>query len=191
MSIATTLYLVRHAQSAPDFSLADSEWPLSADGKTQAQRLVQQLRGVTATRLIASPYRRAVDTLRPLSRHVSLPIRIEPDLRERKLRDGPIDNWDTVMHGLWADLDARLPNSESGTDCQLRVTACLTTLARELSGETLVVGSHGNAIALFLNGLDAAFGYDAWKRMRNPDVFRLHHRDQRWKLDADYVFDAQ
>ena len=190
MAVTTTLYLVRHARSAPDFSLADSEWPLSADGETQAARLVEQLRDVAATRLIASPYRRAVDTLRPLSRDIGLPIRIEPDLRERKLRDGPIDNWDSVMRGLWADLDARLPNGESGTDCRLRFTACLTSLARELSGETLVVGSHGNAIALFLNGLDAAFGHDAWKRMRNPDVFRLHYRNERWKLDADYAFDA-
>lgn len=191
MSATTTLYLVRHAQSARDFSLADSEWPLNVDGEAQAERLARQLRDITATRLIGSPYRRAIDTLRPLSRHIGLPIRIEPDLRERKLRDGRIDNWDEVMRGLWADLDARLPNGESGGECRLRVTACLTALAHELSEETVVVCSHGNAIALFLNGLDATFGYDAWKRMRNPDVFRLHYRDHRWRRDDDYVFDAE
>jgi 2,3-bisphosphoglycerate-dependent phosphoglycerate mutase len=190
MSITTTLYLVRHAKSAPDFSRADSEWPLSADGEVQATRLVHQLRNVAATRLIASPYQRALATLQPISRHIGLPIRIESDLRERKLRDGPIDNWDEVMRGLWMDLGARLPNGESGTQCRLRVTACLTALARELSGETLIVASHGNAIALFLHGVDAAFGYEAWKRMRNPDVFRLHYRAHRWTLDAGYVFDA-
>lgn len=191
MSITTTLYLVRHAQSAPDFSIADSEWPLSVDGEAQARRLMRQLREIAATRLIASPYRRAIDTLQPISEHMGLPIRVESDLRERKLRDGPIDNWDQVMRGLWTDLDARLLNGESGTECRVRVTACLTALARELSGETLVVGSHGNAIALFLNGLDDRFGYDEWKRMRNPDVFRLHYRDQRWQRDAGYVFDTQ
>src|SRR5262245_44459400 len=113
MSSTTTLYLVRHAQSAPDFSLAEGEWPLSSDGAVQAQRIVQSLRDANATHLIASPYRRAIDTLRPLSRELGLPIRIEPDLRERKLRDGPIDNWDDVMRGLWADLDARMPGCES------------------------------------------------------------------------------
>ncbi len=191
MSSTTTLYLVRHASSAPDFSLAESEWPLSAEGEAQAERLVEQLLGVAATRLIASPYRRASDTLQPISRRMGLPIRIEPDLRERKLRDGPIDNWNEIMRGLWADLDTRLPNGESGTECRLRVAACLTALARELSGETLIVASHGNAIALFLNVLETGFGYDAWKQMRNPDVFRLHYRDQRWRRDADYAFDAQ
>ena len=126
MSITTTLYLVRHAKSTPDFSLAESEWPLSADGESQAARLVEQLRDVATTHLIASPYRRAIDTLRPMSRYIGLPIRIEPDLRERKLRDGPIDNWDAVMRGLWTDLDARLPNGESGAECRLRVAACLS-----------------------------------------------------------------
>ncbi|HEY6599906.1 MAG TPA: histidine phosphatase family protein [Pseudomonadales bacterium] len=185
----TTLYLVRHAQSIPDFSLAESDWVLSAEGEAQATRLPRQLHDIAATRLISSPYRRAIDTLRPLSQALALPIRTEPDLRERKLREGYIENWSDVVRGLWADLDTRMPNCESGTECRLRMTACLTALARELDGETLMVASHGNAIALFFNGLDAGFGHDAWKRMRNPDVFRLQYRNGQWHRDADFVFD--
>ncbi len=185
----TTLYLVRHAQSIPDFSLAESDWVLSAEGEAQARRLPRQLHDIAATRLISSPYRRAIDTLRPLSQALALPIRTEPDLRERKLREGYVENWNDVVRGLWADLDARMPDCESGVECGRRVSACLTALAHELSGETLIVASHGNAIALFFNGLDPAFGHDDWKRIRNPDVFRLLYRDGQWQRDNDYLFD--
>jgi broad specificity phosphatase PhoE len=36
MSTITTLYLVRHAESAPDFSITEADWPLSATGRIQA-----------------------------------------------------------------------------------------------------------------------------------------------------------
>jgi 2,3-bisphosphoglycerate-dependent phosphoglycerate mutase len=189
-SPATTLYLVRHAESAPDFSIAEANWPLSANGSKQAQRLGAQLRVLTPDHLISSPYRRAIDTLEPFSRHTGLSIRIEADLRERHLFDGRVENRDKMMRGLWADLDSRMPNCESGTDCRLRVTRCLTALVDASPGKTLVASSHGNAIALFLHGIEASFGYDDWKRMRNPDVFRVVRRERCWDWARDFSFDG-
>ena len=48
----------------------------------------------------------------------------------------------------------------------------------------------GNAIALFLNGIDASFGYDAWKRMRNASVLRVYRRNARWEWDRAFALDA-
>jgi len=191
MPDVTTLYLVRHAESAPDFSLAEADWPLSPNGTTQARRLATHLSKLGATRLIASPYRRAVDTFEPCSRRTGLPIYVEADLRERRLRDGYIENWDEFMRGLWADPDAHMPNCESGTQCRMRVTNCLTQIAEDLAGETLLICSHGNAIALFLSGIDASFGYEGWKLMRNADVFRVRRIERRWQWDRAHVLGAK
>jgi len=187
MSVTTTLYLVRHAESAPDFAIAEAAWPLSARGLLQAQTLAANAPSFGATRLVSSPYRRAVATLEPTSRALELPIRTEFDLRERHLRDGYAENWDALLEQLWRDLDARMPNCESGRECRYRVQRCLDELAQACAGETLVACSHGNAIALFLGGIDPSVGYETWKRMRMVDVFRLRHDATGWEWDRDYV----
>jgi broad specificity phosphatase PhoE len=50
---------------------------------------------------------------------------------------------------------------------------CLAQLAADHRGQTLLVCSHGNAIALYLNSIDSTFGFAAWAAMRNPDLFRI------------------
>jgi 2,3-bisphosphoglycerate-dependent phosphoglycerate mutase len=187
MSTVTTLYLVRHAESAPDFSIAESAWPLSAAGRVQATTIAGHAAVFGASRLVSSPYRRAVETLEPTARALALPIETQDDLRERHLRDGYVENWDAMLRELWRDLDAHLPNCESGTQCRRRVAQCLGGLASTYRGDTLVACSHGNAIALFLSTIDPAVGYDAWKRMHTPDVFRVRLRDDRWQWDRDYA----
>jgi 2,3-bisphosphoglycerate-dependent phosphoglycerate mutase len=185
----TTLYLIRHAESAPDFSIDESDWPLSVNGSIQAQRLAERLQTLAPDLLISSPYRRAIDTLEPFSRRAGLSIRIEPDLRERHVYVGRVENRDAMMRSLWADFDLRMPSCESGTECRLRVTRCLTALVEATPGRTLVASSHGNAIALFLNGIDPSFGYDGWKQMGNPDVFRILRRKQKWEWTRESSFD--
>jgi 2,3-bisphosphoglycerate-dependent phosphoglycerate mutase len=36
-----------------------------------------------------------------------------------------------------------------------------------------VVSTHGNLLALIINGLDSTFGYDFWRQLSFPDVYRL------------------
>jgi 2,3-bisphosphoglycerate-dependent phosphoglycerate mutase len=44
-------------------------------------------------------------------------------------------------------------------------------------GETIVAATHGNLLALLLNGLDSRFGYEFWKSMTFPDVYELRFQD--------------
>jgi len=52
---------------------------------------------------------------------------------------------------------------------------------------------HGNLLALMLQKLDPAFGFEQWQGMTNPDVFRITfpsgHWEQVWQL-ARYGGDA-
>ena len=75
------LYVVRHADAGQR-----SEWhgpditrPLSHRGERQAEGLRVLLGDSGATRLLASPFRRCVQTLEPLAAHLGLTV--EPDDR--------------------------------------------------------------------------------------------------------------
>jgi 8-oxo-dGTP diphosphatase len=75
------LYVVRHADAGVRGAGEgpDDERPLSERGRRQAVGLRDQLAEVGATRLVASPFRRCVQTLEPLADHLGL--KVEPDDR--------------------------------------------------------------------------------------------------------------
>ena len=169
---ASTIYLLRHAESAPSRRLPEPDWPLSRRGEAQAERLATQLSGLDIARVCSSPFLRAVATVRPFCEARHLPIQIEPDLRERTLCAQRIEQFEAPLRRSWEDFDYALPGGESSRTCQRRIVECIARLATSHAG-TLLVGSHGNALALFLNALDPSFAWEGWKAMRNPDLFKV------------------
>ena len=169
---AHTIYLLRHAESAPGRDLPEPDWPLSPGGADQARRLVTQLSGLGIAGVCSSPFVRAVATVRPFCEARQLSIEIEPDLRERTLCGHRIEQFEEPLRHSWEDFDHALPGGESSRTCQRRIVDCVTRLASSHAG-TLLVSSHGNALALFLNTLDPTFGWEGWKAMRNPDLFKV------------------
>ena len=162
------LYLLRHAQSAPSPEVADSDWPLSERGVAQSRDLVDHLYSLGVTHVRSSPYLRALDTVRPFARAAGLDIDIDPRLRERKLTDGFVDDFQALIERSWRDFDFHLPGCESSRMCQNRVHAAVS----ECFGPSRVylLSSHGNAIGLYLNAIDSAFDYGQWQSLRNPDL---------------------
>lgn len=171
----TTVYLLRHAESAPDTTTPEPDWPLSEKGLTQAKELVGHLEPLGVTQIISSPYRRAIETAQPFADMVGQPIHVVEDFRERKLCNPRWlgDNFLETMQSLWSDLDLALEGGESGTDCQRRIKNVLQTCTSKAPTETILVSSHGQAISLFLRSLDDSVGFQFWKNMLNPDLFRL------------------
>ncbi len=185
----TIVYLLRHAQSLPDPDIVESDWPLSKKGAEQATRLINSLANLQIDRLFSSPFRRAIATVKPYSQRSNLPIEIEENLRERKLKEQTmVDDWEVLITRAWKDFDYALPNCESGRACQRRVAICLSGLVNKHRGETLLVSSHGNAIGLYLNKLDSTFGFSHWQAMRNPDLFRIVFTGESPNWDKSLVF---
>lgn len=180
----TLVLLIRHAESRPEKTTPEPDWPLSETGRRQARELITILAPQRIDSLYSSPFRRAVDTLRPFADAHSLSIEIEHDLRERRLVPGFREDIPDLIRQAWRDLSFALPDCESGLACRRRVRDCIDRLARENAGRTIAVASHGNAIGLYLSSLDPLFGYDDWANMRNPDVFRVRYaasRGPRWE----------
>ncbi|MCY3813390.1 MAG: histidine phosphatase family protein [Gammaproteobacteria bacterium] len=169
----TTVYLLRHAESTVIPALPESDWPLSEAGVQQAGDLRACLEPLGVDHVVSSPFVRAVDTVRPFCEAAGIELRVDHDLRERRLSGQLIRDFEGTLRKTWEDFDLALPGGESSRACQERVAGCISRLAAAAQGQTLLVSSHGNAIALFLNMLDPAFGWSEWRAMRNPDLFRI------------------
>ncbi|MBB5232994.1 histidine phosphatase family protein [Deinococcus budaensis] len=166
------LLLVRHAKAtgqAPDA-------PLTPEGTEAAQRLAEALADSGLTRIVSSPWRRAVDTGRPLARQLGLEVETDERLTERVLSGDDLPDWQTHLRASFADAGLRLPGGESGAAARERVLAALRD-ARDPGGVSVVV-THGNLLALAL-GLD----FGGWAGLRNPDVWRLDPDGRAARLD--------
>ena len=64
-------------------------------------------------------------------------------------------------------------SQRSGTMAQARGLAAVRQFIARHAGQHLVVATHGNLMALILNGFDPAFGYEFWRELSFPDVYEL------------------
>ena len=168
----TTLILVRHAQSAPDRSLPERDWPLSELGRRQAADLAPALAELGVDVLASSPFARAVATLQPYADAAGLPIATDEDLRERAL-GGWLETTEEVeaaIRNMHADLDFQLEGGETGRACLARFQAALGRLVAAHPGRTIAVGSHGGVIGHMLASCHPLEG-EFWRRIRNPHLF--------------------
>jgi len=80
------LYFLRHGESSANllrqFSNQGDEHPLTECGIQQARQAAQNLSGVRAERIYASPVLRARQTARILSESLHVPLEIHEALRE-------------------------------------------------------------------------------------------------------------
>ena len=176
----TTIYLIRHAQSLPRPEQEEADWALSPLGEAQARGLVPVLRALNIRRLYSSPYRRCRDTLAPYASEAHLDVVLESRLRERRIASGWISDFRAVWRRSWEDFSFALDGGESSWTCRQRITAAVEAIVARHPGETIGVGSHGNAIGLFLHYVDPTFGVIDATHIRTPEISRVLHRDGRF-----------
>jgi broad specificity phosphatase PhoE len=79
-----TLLLIRHAHAGnrKDWAGDDRERPLSSKGRRQARTLIDQLEPWAPSRVLSSPYRRCVETVKPLADELGLKVEELDELAE-------------------------------------------------------------------------------------------------------------
>jgi 2,3-bisphosphoglycerate-dependent phosphoglycerate mutase len=167
----STVIFVRHCESsgqAPDA-------PLTVKGFADARDLAQRLASLGIDAIYSSPYARAVQTIEPFAATRNLPIFIEPRVRERLLSAQPLDDWLDHIRLSFEDFDHRAPGGETMREAQARGLAALQRICDDGATNAAVV-SHGNLLCSLLNRLDRRFGFDAWRAMPNPALYRVQLR---------------
>ncbi|MFT4413659.1 histidine phosphatase family protein [Fredinandcohnia humi] len=162
------LYVVRHCEAMgqpPEATLTDR-------GFEQAQALSQFFNGIQVDRIISSPYKRAIQSIEPLAKRVSLEIELDSRLGERVLSTEELTDWLEKLKATFDDFSLKLHGGESSEEARKRIIELVEKIENSSSENTIIV-THGNIMSLLLNHFDKNFGFEEWKRLSNPDVFLL------------------
>ncbi|HEX5201463.1 MAG TPA: histidine phosphatase family protein [Actinoplanes sp.] len=171
----TEVILVRHAASVPPTADGPGQLtrPLTRDGLRQARAWVDTLIAPRPAAVWSSPYRRAIQTVRPVANALGLPVRTRWDLREWDDGLPYTDDWISHYAESWADPARARPDGESLDQLTARACAALRELAGAHRGQVALVAGHGTFIARALSGFGAPVDWAFWQRMSMPAVYRL------------------
>lgn len=164
----STIIFVRHCESSGQ----TPEAPLTAKGFADARALAPRLAALGIDSVYSSHYARAVQTIEPFAAAHSLPINIEPRVRERLLSAEPLDDWLEHMRLSFENFDHRAPGGETLREAQARGLAALQRIFDDGVASAAVV-SHGNLLSSLLNRMNPTFGFDSWRTMPNPALYRV------------------
>lgn len=113
------VYFVKHA--APDLSIKDELLrPLTEEGIKDRLKVAKYLESKDTTKIYSSPYRRAVDTISNLSSIINLEVEVVEDLRERKICNEWIDDFNGFTKKQWSDFLYKLEDGECLKEVQDR-----------------------------------------------------------------------
>lgn len=163
-------YLVRHAHS--EWS-PDENRPLSAQGSRDAIRVADILEGHPVDIIYTSPATRARQTISPFAERFGLKMQIEPGLRERKLGDENFEDFFGAVEITWRNPFFAHPGGETSAEAQKRGLAIVKRLQAKNPGKAIVLSTHGNLMALVLQGFDPSVDFYFWKSMTMPDIYLL------------------
>ncbi|GIP37276.1 phosphoglycerate mutase [Paenibacillus sp. J31TS4] len=163
-----TIYLIRHCQTTGQ----EPEAGLTEQGERDARLLADRLGGLDIGCVVTSPYLRAVASAVPFCAKHTVPMETDPRLKERVLSGEPVADWKERLAASFDDVHARLEGGESSAEAAARGAAVVEELFAR-PGQAAAVFTHGNLMALLLRHYTGAFGYEDWRQLTNPDVYRL------------------
>lgn len=149
-----TLLFVRHGESEGNARRIMQGWldlPLSDVGHRQAGAVARRLARAGATRLYASPLRRAWQTAERIGEATGLPL--EPVAGFREYGYGAVEGltWDDAVArfglttGDWGS--GKVPGEEGSSAFHARVTAAFEEVAERHRDDVAIVVAHGGTIA--------------------------------------------
>lgn len=160
-------YLIRHASASGQ----GGEAPLTNEGAEQATALVPVLERLGAGPLFASPMLRAIQTLEPFAEASGQEVTHVEDLREWVLSPTPLDDFKSHIQRAYRDKTYALPGGESHADLLIRWSSALAVI--HAAGGTPAFATHSGMTGALFQSVDPTFDFDAWRSLRNPDVFEL------------------
>lgn len=175
----TSFIFVRHGQSEANANgiIADATPPLTEEGIEQARRTADEIRDLSITKVVCSPYLRAQQTAETIAGELGIElkdIKILDDLRERGL--GVLEAKPREHEGIWYFSDDESEGIEKRADLYERMKRCLEQLRERAKGEKLLVVGH-SVSGFYLQQAAARKGavdeFDPLSMMKNADYVEV------------------
>jgi 2,3-bisphosphoglycerate-dependent phosphoglycerate mutase len=122
-----------------------------------------------------------------MATHLGLPIVTDPELRERLISPSWMSDFRDVWRRSWENFSYALEGGETSLACRDRVTAAVYRIVRRHRGRTVVIGSHGNAISLFVSAFTPGYGIKDASALRNPELLHVTHGPEGYRWHRDFV----
>lgn len=164
--MTTTFYFIRHAEPNDD-NHDDVTRELTEKGIVASQALIEAFASIPIDKCYSSPYKRSVDTILPLAKSRGMKIITLSDLRERKLSDEWVKNFNEIAQKQWEDFNFKLSNGESLQEVQERNIKALNHMLSESQNQTVVIGTHGTALSTIINDYKPEFRYEAFNAIKH------------------------
>lgn len=192
--MTTRVLVVRHGQSEGNvgriWTSAREGFPLTELGHEQARAVGETLRDEGVTAVYGSPLLRAQQTASEIAGVLGLEAQVLEGVEEMHVgvhegrHDDHVGPVAIEVFGRWwrdGDLSGGFDGGETGEQITGRFAAALGSVAEAHPGETVVVVSHGGAMALSLAqlcGLDPLWVSQNF--LKNTAVVDLEHDGDRW-----------
>ncbi len=163
-------YLLRHAEVDRSKDVHFSEHELTQKGHEQARNLVPILRSSNISEIFCSPFKRAIQTIEPYSASFTLDDRISG----RIVGDLPKEQTWKFFKESWNDFNFTKHGAESATQCADRINAFKIEVEQNFRDKNILVVSHSNPIAFYLNTIDPLIDYNWFKNMKAPSLYRIY-----------------
>lgn len=161
----TIVYFVRHAQPNIDIH-NDVMRPLSIKGLEDRKKLVLYFKQKKIDVAYSSPFKRAIETIDPIVKDKRISCLIDENLRERKIGNEWITNFNDYCKKQWENFEYQLTNGESLKEVQERNIKALENILEKNLNKTIIVGSHGTAIGTIINYYDSSFTYEKFVKIQ-------------------------
>lgn len=172
LSACTRILVLRHAKSV--FSSDDRGRGLSDDGVEAARILADQFPSKQIVdQIYSSPYRRAIDTAKPLMEKWKMEMILDERLRERKVAAKPVEDFDSFAKRQWLDHAFSLPEGESLEDVAERGREAVLEMERKHRGKTILFSTHGTWMGAVFQAFDSEFHYSDWEDLQMPDLWEM------------------
>ena len=193
---STCIILVRHGETdwnAGGRMQGQSDTPLNALGRAQAQRAAQRLRHEPVRAIYSSDLARALETATIIGQALGLPVVTSARLRERRY-----GMWEGLT---WSEIQARYPEQmaerrarplefappggESGQELLARALAELQIIGQRHLGEVVVVVTHGGLCYVLLHHILGGVNGDRREfTFGNASIHTLDVSGERWSVIA-------
>ncbi|WP_223068425.1 histidine phosphatase family protein [Paenibacillus caui] len=167
------IFLIRHCKAEGQ----DPSAKLTLEGEGQAQELASFLKNEGIELIITSPFRRAIETIMPLCKILSLSYTIEERLKERVLSTVDLVDWMDKLKLTYDNVDLKYKGGESSREAMNRGIEVINEIISG-SNKNIAVVTHGALMSLILKHFDNNIGFEEWRKLSNPDVYKIRMEDK-------------